>query len=311
MEATYIRESSEHYLAVSVNELPEGDYQMPMLLQNRIPGVLPVHMQLIDGVSALYYEVTSFRSLSSSFEAEKLNLDMILKILLSMSHVAEEIDRYLLRGNGIVLDPDFVFVSMDRSEISFCYNPCGNGTIAEGLNGMARFILDHIDYEDRKCTALAYGLFQESMKESVSVTDFAKMALGYDMEKQKEEKGTLKTELTETEVQTSVCKEQEGMVKEDIRYATDWKKTILEILILGSLNAASLAVFFWAMGILRNYLRPGSTEMIMVSVTGLLVIAMLVIAAEHIMIWWYHREQRMGRRMPDVYVEDEETEYSV
>ncbi len=288
MEATYIRESSNHYLVLPVSDLSAGDYQMPMLLQNRIPGLLPVHRQTIDGMSALYYEVTSYRSLSDCFEAEKLDFDMIRKVVLHMSHAAEEIDRYLLRGSRIVLDPKYVFVSMDREEICFCYDPCSTQSSADSLNSMARFILDHIDYEDRKCTAFAYSLFQESMKESVSITDFTRMALGYE-EKEPEQK--MVQEVQEEGLGITAAKEMEkNWTKEEC--SAKKKSLFLKIIILGCLNTVMMTAFFWGIGVLRNYLRPGSIEMMVISAAGIFAASMIVTAAEQLWEIWKARNNR-------------------
>jgi len=207
--------------------------------------------------------------------------------LLYMSHMAEEIDRYLLRGSGIVLDPEYVFLNMDRTEIGFCYDPCSGAGGADGLNCMARFILDHIDYDDRKCTSLAYSLFQESMKESVSIADFAKLALGYDMEDRDETCEIAKNGQTEcvlSDMQNQDTEEPENVCTDVSEASVEWKKYILEIVILGSLNAVLLAAFLGGIGVLHNYLPADSLEMIVVSAAGVLMCAMVIAAVEHLMI---------------------------
>ncbi len=308
MDAIYIRESNSHYLVIPVTDLAKGDYQIPMLLQNRIPGLLPVHAQTIDGVSSLYYEVTLFRSLSDCFEAEKMNLGMILKLLLYMSHIAEEIDRYLLRGNGIVLDPAYIFVSTTQDEICFCYNPCCNRTISDNLNCIARFILDHIDYEDRTCTALAYSLFQESMKESVSVADFSRMAVGYEAKegfyeikteppKKKAEDEKLDLDITEADdeeieesdkEETSVGRKRKKtkafISGKKFIFSSEKKIAIVEMMLLGALNSGLLMLILWGIGMLRDYWIPGSIEMIIFSVGGVIATGVLAVLIEKCII---------------------------
>lgn len=287
MEATYVRDSNDHYLVLPIDELSEGEYQMPMLLQNHIPGLLPVHMQTIDGARALYYEVTSFRSLSSSFEAEKMDLNMIRKILMHMNHMAEEIDRYLLRGNGIIWNPEYIFINMDRTEICFCYDPCRVQTGAEGLNSIARFILDHIDYEDRECTSLAYSLFQESMKANVSIVDFAKMAIGYSAEEGDEKYVVLPK--GQTDCIQSLPQKQDGEMQtqrlvDESKMEKGWKKYVLEVLILGSLSSVLMIAFLCGLGVLGGELILGSKVMVGVSAGGMLLIQLLVITADRLIV---------------------------
>lgn len=179
MEARYIRDGNSYFLAIEIQTVSERDYQLPMLLQNKIPGILSVHKQMLNGKEELYYEVTSYHTLSDCFEAKQMEMDDILRILLCISHVSEEIDRYLLRGSGLVMEPEYIFWDEQKQEGNFCYDPERMVSVSESLNGLARFILDHIDYEDNSSVKLAYTLFQESLKENTSIRDFAKLAAEY------------------------------------------------------------------------------------------------------------------------------------
>lgn len=171
-----VDELNSHYLVMTA-DIPENDYQVPMLLANKIPGILPVSLQESDGVRELWFEITSLRPISEVFRARKITPEDMLRLFLSISDTAGEIDRFLLRNSGIVLDPDLVYQNEETSGIFFCYSPDPNLSSRESLGQLARFIVDHIDYDDRETTRLAYDLFQESMKDTVSLQDFTRLAL--------------------------------------------------------------------------------------------------------------------------------------
>ena len=177
MKTRYIRDLNRHYYVLSLEELPAEDFQLPMLLENRIAGIPEHFEQTADGVRELCYEVTSMQPLKDYYESEKLSVDEILELFLYLNKVIGELDRFLLRGSSLMLDPESIFRRTDNREILFCYDPCSTTKVSDGLNCLSRFILDHIDYENREALELAYSLFQESMKESVSLQDFTRLAL--------------------------------------------------------------------------------------------------------------------------------------
>lgn len=58
--------------------------------------------------------------------------------------------------------------SLER--IRFCYYPYQHMPLHQSVNVLCRFLIDHIDYDDRRSLELAYGLFQESLRENLSIS---------------------------------------------------------------------------------------------------------------------------------------------
>ena len=170
-----VSELDSHYLVLTISP-GEKDYQIPMLLSNPVHGILPVHLQEPDGMCELWYEITSLRPVSEVFRAKKITPEEMLRIFLSVSDTVSELERFLLRSSGIQLNPELIYQN-DAEEIFFCYSPAQGISSQENLGLLARFIVDHIDYADRETTRLAYDLFQESMKETVSLQDFLRIAM--------------------------------------------------------------------------------------------------------------------------------------
>lgn len=311
METRYLREMNCHYLVMKVPEKSTEDYQVPMLLKNRIPGLLPVHMQILDGVAELYYEVTSFQSLSGCFESEKLTLEDISQIMLHMNHVLEETGKYLLRGTGVVFDPEYVFIDAERKNVEFCYDPSARDSAAEGLMKMSRFVLDHINYEDKSSVKLAYLLFQESMKENVSVQDFTKIVLEQRMEAIVPDGETFgeekdiqwydasgAAEINREPVQEIQSKMNRGHdTGKDLPHrqkqqkmktrSLDFRQSFGKIL-LGGFSVFLFSAFLWGIWILQSRLSLSHRQLTAMGLVCLFAIAVLILGLEYIMDrWWY------------------------
>ena len=170
MEVSYSRRLDYQYMMIETGGEARSDYRLSMLINNRINGFLPVHVQQMNGKSTLSYEITSLENLLEFFDARKITYDEMVSLLLQFCSAVSEAGRYLLDGEGILLEPQYIYVSKSLERIRFCYYPYQHMPLHQSVNVLCRFLIDHIDYDDRRSLELAYGLFQESLRENLSIS---------------------------------------------------------------------------------------------------------------------------------------------
>lgn len=170
MEVSYSRRLDYQYMMIETGGEARSDYRLSMLINNRINGFLPVHVQQMNGKSTLSYEITSLENLPEFLDARKITYDEMVSLLLQFCSVVSEAGRYLLDGEGILLEPQYIYVSKSLERIRFCYYPYQHMPLHQSVNVLCRFLIDHIDYDDRRSLELAYGLFQESLRENLSIS---------------------------------------------------------------------------------------------------------------------------------------------
>lgn len=170
MEVSYSRRLDYQYMMIETGGEARSDYRLSMLINNRINGFLPVHVQQMNGKSTLSYEITSLENLPEFLDARKITYDEMVSLLLQFCSAVSEAGRYLLDGEGILLEPQYIYVSKSLERIRFCYYPYQHMPLHQSVNVLCRFLIDHIDYDDRRSLELAYGLFQESLRENLSIS---------------------------------------------------------------------------------------------------------------------------------------------
>ena len=170
MEVSYSRRLDYQYMMIETGGEARSDYRLSMLINNRINGFLPVHVQQMNGKSTLSYEITSLENLPEFLDARKITYDEMVSLLLQFCSAVSEAGRYLLDGEGILLEPQYIYVSKSLERIRFCYYPYQHMPLHQSVNVLCRFLIDHIDYDDRRGLELAYGLFQESLRENLSIS---------------------------------------------------------------------------------------------------------------------------------------------
>lgn len=84
MEVSYRRELDHNYLVLEEKEFQEN-YQVNMLLKNRIPGFLECRMTRVDKKAFFYYEITSRQNLRLVLERKRLSLTEMIRLLEGLS----------------------------------------------------------------------------------------------------------------------------------------------------------------------------------------------------------------------------------
>lgn len=105
---TYAVADPKTYLvAVLESGVVPMDFCVRMAERNRIPGLLPMHQQIDDGDTALYFDITGKRRLRDVIrEAGERQLIMLLS---SLTRALQGLPDYFLRAGQCLLEPDCTF----------------------------------------------------------------------------------------------------------------------------------------------------------------------------------------------------------
>ena len=82
------------------------------------------------------------------YEQRKLqgeDLEMILKGFL---HVIEEMAEFLLNTEQLVLCPEYIFLDVEKKEVSFCCLPDYHRPVQEQFRELTEYLLPKLDHED-------------------------------------------------------------------------------------------------------------------------------------------------------------------
>ena len=131
MEVSYRRELDHNYLVLEEKEYQEN-YQVQMLLKNRIPGFLECRMTRVDRDALLYYEITSRQNLRLVLERKRISLPELRKLLEGLEQAAAVCEEYLLDAERILLQPEYLYLDPDTWNVWICFIPLKRRNQAEG-----------------------------------------------------------------------------------------------------------------------------------------------------------------------------------
>ncbi len=155
MEVKYKRDANKNYMILDVAD--ETDYQLKMLCENKIKGLLSVHSSFFDGKEEIYYEISSKQPLSRIFSKKEMCYEDIKRIIYGMDSLFQEMKKYLLDSRHIMLGPDYCYCNPDSNKTEWVFYP---GGAENDFMELAEFFLEHVDHKDERGVDLAYKFFK-------------------------------------------------------------------------------------------------------------------------------------------------------
>ena len=177
MNKKFLRNDFEYYLEIEA-ETGE-DYEYQMLLVNQIDTILPVNIITVNEKRQLIYSASGYKTLESCLEKMVINGEQILRVVECILDGVDEVRRYLLAPNNLVLTPDCLFVEPDYSRAGLIYVPGYSRDIILQLRELMEILLGRIDSSDMQSVMLAWKLHTLIKEEHFSLREIRKIMSGY------------------------------------------------------------------------------------------------------------------------------------
>ena len=175
MEIRYRREMKRNYLIVEPEPGVRPGYEARMLVNNSIEGLLHFHIKYMDEHQQYYYEITSMQPLGRLLESRFITREEICQLLVRLHVTLMRMEEYLLSEDGLLLEPEYIYVKPEWFGIGLCLVPGGSGDFPVQLSRLLQYLMKKVDHRDKESVVLAYGLYQESQKENYGMEDLMKL----------------------------------------------------------------------------------------------------------------------------------------
>ena len=228
MEHRYYRDLKHSYAIVDVKEdenTPGYRYQLKVLEGKRVKKLLPCSLRQINDDSFLYYDVTSMMSLEDRFSVKKMNYEQVRALLTDMKNMLESMSEFLLGEEGIIFEVGSVFTGLSSNEFGFMFFP-----YSDENSGFAEFceeLLEYVDYEDDRASALIYELCERAKEEGAMILSVIDDVLGIDPETDKGEAVEEVKETYEEDAFDYTYEEQEELPEPAVRSRMKMSKEVL------------------------------------------------------------------------------------
>lgn len=96
---------------------------MEMLRRNKIPGLASFYEEWEDNCWHYGYEITGAQPLALLLEFRPLTEGMVRILILQVAELFQKLEQYLLEPDGIILDPEFLYLGARSFAMSFLLLP--------------------------------------------------------------------------------------------------------------------------------------------------------------------------------------------
>ena len=260
MQIEYEEKMHRRYMILTMEDDGHVDnYQIHMLQENQIEGLLACKQQKIDDRNRYVYDVTGLQTLESLYAYQKMKAIDVKNLLGQVADIFAEIQSYLLKESGILLGADYIFCDMQGERFYFCCCPENETDLSEGLRTLGEYLLPRIDHADQEAVALGYHFYQKTMDGASSEELFHTLLQG--------ESGTEEEIFQEDTERKQIlddffAREDE---EEQIHAGSLWR-LILWIFLSGIFGGAMIVG-----GVLWGYPRAGLAAAAMFSVISILI----------------------------------------
>lgn len=169
---TYTNGLGVSHMVIDCPDDPEiQEFDMRMLENNAISGLLKCDMKQIDGKTAFLYDISGKQSLEKLYEIRKMSFADLKNFIISLKALSADLSEYLLAEERVLFHQKCIFTGHSRERFYFCYYP---GDLSEpGYTPTDLFneFLSVIDYNDKKVIDLAFGLTRLCQDGSFSLAD--------------------------------------------------------------------------------------------------------------------------------------------
>lgn len=160
MNPKVLRDMDKCYMIIESNKEDEAGFQQKMVLHNKIRGVLSVEQRKIDTGCSYFYDVTDKICLVDYFLKNKMSLDQIKHVYLSIITIIQTSRDFMLEQDNFILLKEYIYLDVSSNCIYLCFYESHHMDIREQLQKLTEYFMEIIDYNEEPLVLMIYHLYK-------------------------------------------------------------------------------------------------------------------------------------------------------
>lgn len=146
--------------------------QEKMLLKNNIKGVAKLQLTFLNGDAFYRIDLKNYKSMEEHFAGKKINYIELENFLKSLSELSSNLDNYFLKGEDLLLSPEYIYYDEESSQWVFICIP--NADREYGVENLAEYLVEKTDEDDDKAMELSSDYFNIAAEGRISPAEILK-----------------------------------------------------------------------------------------------------------------------------------------
>lgn len=171
MKTIYKRRLSQSYLIIDQNYEDDHSCELEIFSYNKVPGLLSIETETVDGVFRFWYEITGRQSLADYLGRRQADMKLICVLFLALEKICNILQDYLLTESGILLQAEYIYLDFEQKRAEFVYLPGWGEDIRGCFRNLMEQILQNLNHDDRQAVAVAYEVYQRTLQDEYSLKE--------------------------------------------------------------------------------------------------------------------------------------------
>lgn len=160
----FVNDLSCNYLTIPY-EGETKEFELRMMMENAAEFFLQMELRRLDGQISLYYNISGMQSMEILYGEKLIDKKLFHTFMWQLHETIEESRELFLSGDGICMDPKFLFWEWETGHWKFLYVPGRETRDLEEARrereNLAEFLVMHIDYEDKELADTVHQFYEK------------------------------------------------------------------------------------------------------------------------------------------------------
>lgn len=195
--------------------LSDDDLDVQIVLHRQIKGMIDIERCYINGKGEYWYNISGKQALDNFVKVYSFRYAFFEKLILRICEQLEILEWNLLDQNGLILDPEYIFLTNKEEDIFFMYYPHEKQNVMQEFQKLLEYLLTKLDHSEHEEVQGAYEIYEMTLCEDYNLQNIKQIILKERIRERVQEE--ILAEKGESEI------EKEDIVKEEKNFSKFWE----------------------------------------------------------------------------------------
>lgn len=187
MEIGFKRQMNQSFMTIQDQFDSREECELLVLANNKIPVLLPMDPEVLDGGVCYWYNITGYQSLADYLARRQLDMEGLRMLLSGLADLYRQLGEYLLAEWPVLLKEEYIYLDFAGKGLAFTYVPGWKEEPAEAFQELMGRLLQQLDHKDRGAVMVAYDIYQMSLQRELPLENMLQQAMEkYHCEKERQ-----------------------------------------------------------------------------------------------------------------------------
>ena len=153
-------EGVNSFFVIGVDMTKVNSYEIDMLYNNFVEGIIQPEFRSIDGEMLLYNKINGLMNLKEYMLANMLTAAQVVMIMKSVCNVVVETEEYMLNPDELLIKSDYIFCSIGVEQVRFVYAPGSTDNVKKQIRHLIEEIIKKIDHRNSRLVDFMYKVYE-------------------------------------------------------------------------------------------------------------------------------------------------------